>query len=70
MEAPERLMSVGFSMLKEAKGYFKKAAIEYEKRDSDAKVDKQNFTNVWSAIRLMDQAYDEVSAIKENDLEE
>ena len=68
MKAPERKMKIGFESLSKTRNYFEKAIVEYEKRNSEIHADKENVINIKKAIHLLNQAYDEVSAIWENDI--
>lgn len=68
MELPEELMKEGFFTLQTTREYFLKAKIAYDKRRSKEKADFENSINVQKALQLLGQAYDEVSAIWENDI--
>lgn len=68
MEAPEKQMMSAFMQLKLTREILVKAKSEYEKRNNSNKADKENAINVGSAISKLDEAYDEISAIWENDL--
>lgn len=59
-----------FDKLSETRELLNKAKIEYDKRNDDSKADKENSKNVGNSILFLCKAYDEISAIKENDLEE
>lgn len=65
METPEELMKQGFENLSKTRDCFEKAVIEYDKRDLPGNV---NSVNIKIAIHRLAQAYDEVSAIWENDI--
>lgn len=65
MERPEMFMKEGFENLSATRECFEKAVIEYDKRDEAGNV---NSINVKAAIHRLAQAYDEVSAIWENDI--
>lgn len=65
METPEELMKQGFESLSKTRYFFENAVIEYDKRDLPGNV---NSINVKVAINRLAQAYDEVSAIWENDI--
>ncbi len=69
MEAPEKKMKIGFESLSKTRKYFEKAIVLYEKRNSEEHADKENVINIKNAIHLLAQAYDEVSAIWENDIQ-
>ena len=45
------------------------AHAEYVARNDDSKADKQNAKNVRDAIKLINQSYDCISEIVENDLD-
>jgi hypothetical protein len=62
---PEKLMKEGFESLSKTRDCFEKAVIEYDKRDGTENV---NSVNLNTAIHRLAQAYDEVSAIWENDI--
>ena len=62
---PEELMKQGFESFFKARECFEKAVVEYDKRDGTENV---NSVNLKAAIHRLAQAYDEVSAIWENDI--
>jgi hypothetical protein len=64
----EKKMELGFNHLRKVREYFDKAIPLYEKRNDDARGDKENIENIKSAIHYLALAYDEVSAIWENDI--
>jgi len=64
---PETLMKQAFNSLFRATNCMKRAERAYRKRMQGA--DKENAENVARAIEFMSQAYDEVSAIWENDMD-
>ena len=66
MDRPELLMKMGFEHLIETTEFFNHAAILYSQRKASA--DAENEANVKKAIGLLYQAWDEVSAIWENDI--
>jgi hypothetical protein len=68
LDKPETLMKQGFESLSATRSYFKNAVVEYQKRNSSAKADPENAKNVQEAINLLNKAYDEISAIWENDI--
>lgn len=70
MGTPEIIMKQVFDKLSETRELLNKAKIEYDKRNDDSKADKENSKNVGNSILFLCKAYDEISAIKENDLEE
>lgn len=65
---PEKVMEQGFKHLSKARQYFERGAELYDKRNEEAKADVENAKNTRTAIQLMAKAYDEVSAIWENDI--
>lgn len=65
MKTPEELMKEGFENLSKTRECFTQAGIEYNIRDG---LDNVNSVNIKAAIHLLAQAYDEVSAIWENDI--
>lgn len=69
METPEVIMKIAFEKLSETRKLFVQAGYAYEKRNSEAKADKENYVNVLLAISHLAEAYDEVSAIYENDIQ-
>lgn len=68
MEEPEVWMQLGFDALGIVRRSFEKAKVAYDKRGSEEKADKENAINVTKSLQLLSQAYDEVSAIWENDI--
>ena len=70
MQTPEQIMKQVFEKLSETRNLLDRAKIEYEKRNDNQRADKENSKNVGSCILYLCKAYDEISAIKENDLEE
>lgn len=68
LDKPEELMKLGFGSLSATRSYFKNAVVEYQKRNSSVKADPENAKNVQAAIDLLNKAYDEISAIWENDI--
>jgi len=65
---PEKAMEQGFIHLRKAREYFERGVSLYDKRNDDSKADKENSENTKNAIKLLNEAYDEVSAIWENDI--
>ena len=70
MGIPEKTMKQVFEKLSEIRDLLDKAKVEYDKRNDDSKADKENSNNITLSILYLCKAYDEISAIKENDLEE
>lgn len=70
METPELIMKQVFEKLSETRHLLDQAKIEYEKRNNEDKGDYWNAINVGLSIGHLARAYDEISAIKENDLED
>lgn len=68
MERPEACMKEGFLHLQQTREWLEKAKIEYDKRSNFTKADSENSANVKSALHYLAAAYDEVSAIWENDI--
>lgn len=68
MISPEQSMKPGFIALSQARQYFEQALPLYIARNNDNKADSYNADNVKRALKLMSQAYDEISAIWENDI--
>ena len=65
---PEYFMQQGFINLSEARGFFEQALPLYIARNDDNKGDQYNIDDIKRAIMLLDKAYDEISAIWENDI--
>lgn len=65
---PEQIMKDGFDSFFNAVKCFKKAVPLYKKRNDQSKADPENVVNLNKSILLMNQAYDEISAIWENDI--
>lgn len=68
MNTPEKFMLPGFIALSEARHNFEQALPLYTARNDDKTADSYNADNVKRALKLMAQAYDEISAIWENDI--
>lgn len=68
METPEKLMKEGFENLSKTRELFAEAFKAYNTRSNFVKADPQNAANVKSALHYLAAAYDEVSAIWENDI--
>lgn len=67
-ETPEYFMKLGFDYLHYSSKNFEQALPLYIARNDDDKADSYNADNVKRAIKLLSQAYDEISAIWENDI--
>jgi hypothetical protein len=67
---PEDLMKQGLESFFNAREFFEKAVIEYAKRGSIVRADIQSTANVKSAISFLAKAYDEISEIWENDIQQ
>ena len=65
MQTPEELMKEGFESFFKARECFEIANVLYNKRDGYLNV---NSVNIMNAIKNLAQAYNEVSAIWENDI--
>lgn len=65
---PEYFMQQGFINLNEAHRFFEQALLLYIARNDDNKADTYNTDNVKRALKLLAEAYDEISAIWENDI--
>jgi hypothetical protein len=70
MNTPEDYMKEGFKSLSEARENFEKAGELYEIRNDEIKADGENVKSVREAIHYIAKADDELSAIRENDLDE
>jgi len=68
MNTPEYFMMHGFNDLNNARVNFEQALPLYIARNDDDKADSYNADNVKRALKLMAEAYDEISAIWENDI--
>lgn len=68
MNTPESFMEPGFIALSQARQNFEQALPLYIARNDDNKADSYNADNIKRALRLMAEAYDEISAIWENDI--
>jgi len=68
MNTPEQFMKPGFEHLNQARECFSKALPLYKARNSSDKSDQYNIDDIKRAIMLLDKAYDEISAIWENDI--
>ena len=68
MERPEELMKEGFEALQKTRELFSEAFKAYNTRSDFVKADPENAANVKSALHYLAAAYDEVSAIWENDI--
>lgn len=65
---PEQQMKIGFDALRTAEDSFRAAVPLYEQRNDDNRADSLNAINTQKAIVLLCKAYDEISAIWENDI--
>ena len=65
---PEHIMKPMFNNLFETQKGLRVALGLYEKRMDESKADAENIVNINKAIQLLSQAYDEISAIWENDI--
>jgi len=65
---PEKSMKKGFKYLKKARRAFNKGVVLYKERNDEKKADIENVINTTAAIHYLDEAYDEISAIWENDI--
>jgi len=65
MKQPVELMKEGFESFFKARECFEKAALEYDKT---AGYETLNAENVKAAIHFLSKAYDQISAIWENDI--
>ena len=68
MREPEQIMTEAFEKLSQTRKLLEEAEIAYKQRNSDVKADKENAVNVNKSILHLAHAYDEVSAIWENDI--
>jgi len=68
MNAPEDFMKIGIVKMLESRYNLSQALPLYVSRNNDNKADSYNSDNVRRAIKLLSQAYDEISAIWENDI--
>lgn len=66
---PESVMAKYFETLNQARKLLEQAETLYKQRDNDCKGDKFNAINCRKSILHLAHAYDEVSAIKENDID-
>lgn len=65
---PEQQMKIGFDALRTAREAFEAAIHLYQKRNDSNRADDLNAENTLNACYLLDKAYDEISAIWENDI--
>lgn len=68
METPEDIMKSAFQKLSETRSLLEKAQLAYKKRNDEAIADPQNVKNIDKSILHLAHAYDEISAIWENDI--
>jgi hypothetical protein len=68
-EKPEMLMADGFDHFFTARETFENAVESYKERNCEETADSINAVNVGNAIHYMARAYDELSAIWENDIQ-
>lgn len=68
MNTPEYFMMHGFNDLNNARVNFEQALPLYIARNDDSKADEYNIQDLKLAIKLLADAYDEISAIWENDI--
>lgn len=67
-ETPEYFMKLGFDYLHYSRKKFEQALPLYMARNDDNRADSYNAENLKKALQLMNQAYDEISVIWENDI--
>lgn len=67
-KTPEYFMKLGFEYLSYSRKKFEQALPLYIARNDDNRADTYNADNVKRALKLLAQAYDEISAIWENDI--
>lgn len=68
MRTPEVIMTEAFEKLSQTRKLLEEAESSYKKRNNDNKADKENAANCRKSILHIAHAYDEVSAILENDI--
>jgi len=68
MNTPESFMLPAFVALNQARQNFEQALPLYIARNDSDKGDEYNIQDIKRAILLLDKAYDEISAIWENDI--
>ena len=70
MQQAEKCIKEGVEHLRKTIDLFKKANEHYSKGESNGKCDKENINNVTQSLYELSDAYDFVSDIVENDLDE
>jgi len=65
----EDVMKAGFECLAQARRNFELAITLYKQRNDEKKGDFFNARNVSTSVSLLADAYDEISAIWENDIQ-
>lgn len=65
---PEQTMKLAFASLFKLRKQLEIASASYADRNDEVKADEENCVNVKAAISFIDRAYDEISAIWENDI--
>ena len=70
MQQAEKCIKEGVEQLRKTIDLFKKANEHYSKGESNGKCDKENINNVAQSLYELSDAYDFVSEIVENDLDE
>lgn len=68
MENPEEIMKKAFHHLSETRKQLELAKQAYITRNSSITADPENARNIDTSIRYLGNAYDEISAIWENDI--
>lgn len=68
METPEDIMKIVFQNLSETRTLLEKAKVVYKERNDSATADPENVINIDKSILHLAHAYDEISAIWENDI--
>jgi len=68
MNTPESFMLPGFVSLNQARQNFEQAVPLYIARNDSDKGDEYNIQDLKRALKLLADAYDEISAIWENDI--
>ena len=69
MGNPELHMKAGFECLFNARKHFEDGIESYKLRMSGSSADAENIENTKAALKLLNLAYDEISAVWENDIE-
>ena len=65
---PEEVMKMAFEYLSKTRSALTEARLIYLTRNNEGKADQENAANITLSLQHIGEAYDEISAIWENDI--